>query len=92
MFVLDVGEDAGALVVYAPPGLKDQEVEISFDDGGPPKKVHTGVVERTLNGRPVYAAVFPSLQAGAYRLWRPESRPQPGFVVTAGEVIELDWR
>lgn len=92
MFVLDIGEGAGALVVYTPPALKDEEVEISFDDGAPPHKVHTGVIERTLNGRPVCAAVFPSLRAGRYKLWRPAPAPQAGFLVSPGEVTELDWR
>ncbi|HLG70184.1 MAG TPA: hypothetical protein VK009_07140 [Chloroflexota bacterium] len=92
MFVLDIGDDAGALVVYAPPALKDEEVEISFDDGGPPHKVHTGVVERLVNGAPVCAAVFPSLRAGTYTLWRPNPVPQPGFAIRPGELTELDWR
>ncbi|HEY8694342.1 MAG TPA: hypothetical protein VIR57_16565 [Chloroflexota bacterium] len=92
MFVLDVGQDAGALVVYTPPALKDEEVEISFDDGGPPHKVHTGVVQRSINGRPVCTAVFPSLRAGLYTLWRPAPPPQPGFVVSPGTITELDWR
>ncbi|MHB8621235.1 MAG: hypothetical protein ACYDAG_16995 [Chloroflexota bacterium] len=92
MFVLDIGQDAGALVVYTPPALKGEEVEISFDDGGPPHKVHTGVVERSISGRPVCAAVFPSLRAGSYRLWRPAPLPEPGFMVTPATVTELDWR
>ena len=92
MFVLDIGDGAGALVVYTPPELKDEEVEISYNDGGPPHKVHTGVVERTLNGRPVCAAVFPSLRVGDYTFWRPAPPPQPGFAVTSGTVTELDWR
>ena len=60
MFLLDVGQDRGALVLYAPSDLKDEEVEISFNDGeGTPNKVHTGVVARNVNGRMVCAAVFP---------------------------------
>ncbi|MBV8084421.1 MAG: hypothetical protein JO247_06360 [Chloroflexi bacterium] len=92
MFVLDVGEDAGALVVYTPRALKDEEVEISFDNALPPHKVHTGVVERRLNGEPVCAAIFPSLPVGTYTLWRPSPPPQPGFTIQPGKITELDWR
>jgi hypothetical protein len=92
MFLLDVGIDAGALVIYTPPALKDQEVEISQDNGGPPRKVHTGVVERQVNGQPVCAAVFPSLQVGTYTFWRPVPLPQAGCSVTVGKVTEVDWR
>ncbi len=92
MFVLDIGEGAGALVVYTGRQLKDAEVEISFDDGGPPHKFHTGVVERTIDGRPAWAAVFPSLRAGRYTFWRPQPLPLSGVKVVAGAVTELDWR
>jgi len=92
MFVLDIGDDAGALVVYTPPDMKDEEVEISWDGARPPRKVHTGVVERPLNGKPVCTAVFPSLQAGTYTLWRPDPPPMAGFEIQPGKVTELDWR
>jgi hypothetical protein len=92
MFVLDIGDDAGALVVYTRPELKDEEVEISRNEVGQPRKVHTGVVERTVNGRPVCAAVFPSLSVGEYTVWRPAPPPDAGFAIEAGKVTELDWR
>jgi hypothetical protein len=91
MFVLDVGTDAGALVIYTGPELKDAEVEISHDDGGPPRKVHTGVVERRISGRPTWAAVFPSLKAGRYSFWRPYA-VRSGAEIAPGRVTELDWR
>jgi hypothetical protein len=92
MFVLDVGADAGALVVYTSRALKDEEVEISIDNGLPPHKVHTGVVERRLNGEPVCAAIFPSLPVGAYTLWRPAPPPDRRFAIEPGKITELDWR
>ena len=92
MFVLDIGKDAGALVVYTPGALKDEEVEISFNDGDLPKKIHTGVVERSVQGQPVCAAVFPSLRVGDYTFWRPAPPPQAGFAIQPGKVTELDWR
>ena len=92
MFVLDIGQDAGALVVYTSAELCDEEVEISYDDLAPARKVHTGVVRRSIGGRPVFAAVFPSLKAGSYTFWRPRPLPQSNCHVAAGEVTELDWR
>ncbi|MHB8621045.1 MAG: phospholipase [Chloroflexota bacterium] len=91
MFVLDIGQDAGALVVYTPESLNGEEVEISSNLGGA-RKVHTGVVERGINGAPVCAAVFPSLLAGDYTIWRPDPPPDGGFTIMGGQVTELDWR
>ena len=92
MFVLDVGHDGGALVVYTSPSMKDAEVEISYDGDELLKKVHTGVVQRAINGQPVCAAVFPSLRAGQYTFWRPQPLPQAAVAIRPGQVVELDWR
>jgi hypothetical protein len=91
--VLDIGEDIGALILYTPSGLHGQEIEIS-PVGDDRSRVHTAILERSVNGRTVYAGVYAELRAGDYRLWGDSSvadRPQR-VTIAAGAVAEVDWR
>jgi hypothetical protein len=60
--VLDIGGEIGALVIYTPVELRELEIEISR--AGESKRVHTQVHERVVNGRTLFAGVFPDLAAG----------------------------
>lgn len=64
--VLELGAGAGALVLYAGQELAGREVEVEHRDTG--KRTHTEVHERVVNGRTVFAGVFPELAEGAYRV------------------------
>src|SRR5690348_9167172 len=66
--VLDIGQDIGALIIYTAPGLRGREIEVS-PQGTVATRVHAEVLERRINGRPVFAAVFPGLRAGDYDIW-----------------------
>ncbi len=90
--LMDIGTDLGALVVYAPPGLAGQEVEVvpADWDGGHPR--HNVVrPRRVAGGEVVYAAVFPDLPAGDYRPFGGWSCSQGRLRVTAGQVLETTW-
>jgi hypothetical protein len=89
--VLDIGRDIGALVIYTAAELRGQEIEVS-PRGTVATRVHVEVLERRINGRPVFAAVFPQLRAGDYDI--SESAPNHTSVVTiaGGEVSTIDWR
>src|SRR5919202_5337785 len=67
--VLDIGQDIGALIVYTGPELRGREIEIS-PKGNAARRTHMEVLERTVTGQTVWAAVFPALSAGDYSLWR----------------------
>jgi hypothetical protein len=84
--VLDIGEDVGALVLYVPRHLHGSEIELSRV-GQEDRRVHTAVLERAFNGRTAYAAVYPELAAGTYRVWIDS---EPTVTITAGSVAELD--
>jgi hypothetical protein len=88
--VLDIGQDVGALVIYTEAALRGREIEVS--PRGTTARVHVEVLERRINGRPVFAAVFPGLRAGDYDIW--EDFPKSGGTVTivGGEVATVDWR
>ena len=89
--ILDIGDDAGAVVFYTSPELCWQEVEIAPADL-PEAKTHTDVTERLVAGTIIYTGVFPPLPAGDYRVCRPESRTNQRFTIAPGQVTEVDWR
>ena len=89
--VLELGGDIGALIVYTGPELHGSEIEISrLDDDD--RRSHKDVLERSIDGRPTYAAVFDLLSQGSYTLWVDDSPRARDVAVEAGHVAELDWR
>jgi Domain of unknown function (DUF4331) len=87
--VLDIGGDIGALVVHATAALRGREVEVSPVVAGT-QRVHAVVHQRQAAGRPVFAAVFPSLAQGDYLLWDGE-RTLGRVTITGGQVTEAGW-
>jgi hypothetical protein len=89
--VLDLGGDIGALILYTDPAMLGVEVEISAceeDD----RRSHKEVLERQINGHPVYSAVFDNVRAGRHTLWLDDKARERNVVVTGGVVAEVDWR
>jgi hypothetical protein len=88
--VLDIGEDIGALIVHTDAGMVGVEVEISAtgEDG---RRSHKDVLEREINGRPAYTAVFDKIREGTYTLWVGDVARERGVAITGGAVAELDW-
>jgi hypothetical protein len=86
--VLNIGDDIGALIIYTREDLRERQIEVS-SPGIDARKIHNVVHERRLNGRPVFAAVFPTLAAGDYKTW---TNPTSEFTIAGGQVAELDWR
>jgi hypothetical protein len=89
--VLDIGEDVGALVLYAPPELHGREIEVSpiGQDG---QRVHTAVLARRIASQTIFAAVYPELRAGSYRIWSDDPSRIAEVTIAAGRVAEIDWR
>jgi hypothetical protein len=88
--VLDIGDGVGALVVYTPPTCWGQEIEVSR--AGETTRIHTDVLERRVEGRSLFAAVFASLPTGDYTVWRDDVTPGGSVAIDSGGVAELDWR
>lgn len=89
--VLEIGEDVGALIVHADPGLHGAEIEISpsRDDH---LRSHKEVLERSINGSPAFTAVFDAMPAGSYTLWMAGRARVRDLKVPGGEIVEVDWR
>lgn len=87
--VVELGAGIGALILYTPPGLDGEEIEISRDDE--PGRTHSRVRPRPLPGETRYAAVYPGLRAGRYTVWRDERTPAATVTVTGGQVSSCRW-
>jgi hypothetical protein len=68
--LLDVGGDVGALIVYADAALAGREIDILPVDPGT-VGTHAIVRRRELPSGAQYAAVYPRLPSGRYRLASP---------------------
>jgi hypothetical protein len=88
--VLDIGEDLGALIVHTDAGMVGVEVEISAT-GSDGERSHKEVLEREIEGRPAYTAVFDKVRAGSYTLWVDGVARERGVVTVGGALVELDW-
>ena len=89
--VMELGADIGALVLYTPPGLDGEEIEISRDDEPGGHRTHSQVRARPLPGQTRYAAVYPGLPAGRYTIWRDQRTPAATVSVTGGQVSSCQW-
>jgi hypothetical protein len=88
--VLDIGADLGALIVHTDAAMLGVEVEISAT-GHDDQRSHKDVLEREINGRPAYTAVFDKVREGSYTLWVDDVAHTRHVVVSGGSVSELDW-
>ncbi len=86
--VLELGPGIGALILYTPAEMDGEEIEISRD--GEPR-THSRVRPRHMPGQTRHAAVYPSLPAGRYTVWRDEHRPAATVTVAGGVVSNCDW-
>lgn len=94
--VMELGAGIGALILYTPPGLDGEEIEISRDDepGAPSPgtaRTHSRVRPRPVAGMTRYAAVYPGLPAGRYTIWRDGQTPATAATVTGGQVSSCYW-
>lgn len=88
--VLDVGGEIGALVLHATASHVGDEIEIS-PVKAPDRRTHVAVHPRDVDGRTVYAAVYPELLEDTYQLWSPTGEPVLEVSVAGGRVVEATW-
>ncbi len=86
--VLDIGEDIGALVIYTKQEMLGREIEVSPKDNQT-QKIHTAVLERKVNGRTYFAALFLELPEGDYITL---TTPSSEITIIGGQVTELNWQ
>jgi hypothetical protein len=89
--MLNIGADTGALIISTGPEWHGREIEISPKDKEPAVRTHVAVRARHVRGGVRYTAVFPTLPAGPYVLWRNQSEAAGAVVVAGATVTEVDW-
>jgi hypothetical protein len=89
--VLNIGDDIGALIIYTSAAQHGQEIEVS-PRGDDARRNHTAVLERRVNGRSIFAALFLALPAGDYRIWSDDPNLPHTATIVGGEVAQVDWR
>jgi hypothetical protein len=89
--VLDIGGDIGALVLYTNADRDGEEIELSRAAPGA-ERFHNQVHERRFNGRVLFAAVYPEVEAGEYHIWGDGPDPVGTVTIRGGAITELDWR
>ncbi|MCW6005141.1 phospholipase [Micromonospora sp. CPCC 205371] len=89
--MLNIGADVGALIITTGPEWHGHEIEISRKGDVPEVRTHVAVRARKVSGGVRYTAVFPSLPAGAYVIWRNETEPAGTVVVAGATVTEIEW-
>jgi len=88
--LLDIGERTGALVLTAPPQREGLEVEI-HPSSDPSHRTHVWVLPRAGREGVVFAAVFPSLEAGDYTVLDPDGSVASTVSVPANQVTRACW-
>ena len=89
--VLDIGEELGALIIYADPAMHGREIEIS-PAGQDGNRSHKEVLERTEGDRAAFTAVFDALPTGTYTLWVDDQPRARNVIIDRGGIVHLDWR
>jgi hypothetical protein len=87
--VLDIGLDAGALVVYAPEAWVGDELDVTREGEPRSHHRHLQVRRRRAPVGDVVAGVLPSLGAGRYTVWGPSGSAIATVSVAAGEVTSV---
>ncbi len=76
------------MVIYPHDRYRGREIEISpRDEIG--HRVHTGVHERGTQAGPVLSAIFGSLPAGEYVIWKDAATDAGTVMVPEGAVAEI---
>jgi hypothetical protein len=89
--VLELGACIGALILYTPSDLDGAEIEISRDGIPGARRTHSQVRPRHLPAAITYAAVYPSLPAGQYTIWRDGDHQAATATIAGGQVTTCHW-
>ncbi len=87
--VLDIGEDVGALILYADESCLGKEIDLT--PAGRPRShhLHTMVRRRRSLDRSFVAGVYAEVRAGHYTLWGLDGAPLAEVTIVGGQVTEI---
>jgi hypothetical protein len=67
--VLDIGDDVGALIIYADESCLGSEIDLTPAGAPRSHQTHTMVRRRRATGRDIIAGLYPELREGTYTVW-----------------------
>jgi hypothetical protein len=87
--VLDIGDDIGALILFAEEGCLGQEIDLTPVGVPRSHQMHTMVRRRRAVDREFIAGVYPELVEGSYVVWGLDGMPLGEVTVRGGQVSEF---
>jgi len=87
--VLDIGDDIGALILYAEEECLGQEIDLTPVGAPRSHHMHTMIRRRRGVGREFIAGVYPELQEGEYTVWGLDGHPLGDVTIVGGRVGEF---
>ena len=78
----------GAVIVYLPPAAAGQELQLADAR----RDCRTDAMDRRLRGHPFTCAIFHWVPPGRYMLRWPSVGRERTVAVTAGQLVQVDWR
>ena len=87
--MLDIGDDIGALILYAEESCLGLEIDVT--PAGAPRShhVHTMIRRRRAFDREFIAGVYPELVEGTYTVWGIDGHPLGEVTIFGGQVSEF---
>jgi len=87
--ILDIGDDIGALILYADESCLGVEVDLT--PAGAPRShhMHTMIRRRRTFDREFIAGVYPELLEGTYTVWGIDGHPLGEVTIVGGQVSEF---
>ena len=82
--ILDIGGDVGALVLNTTEGMNGREIDLIDVEGL--GATHSEVRPRHLEGQTLFAAVYPALPEGTYKIAGTDQH----IVIEGGHVTEVE--
>jgi len=89
--IMELGAAVGALILYTPADLDGAEIEISRHGDPLARRTHSQVRQRHVASATKYAAVYSTLAAGDYTIWRDADRPAATVTITGGQITNCRW-
>jgi hypothetical protein len=89
--ILEIGPGVGALILHTPAELNGHEIEISPTGILCGTRTHSQVRERPVDSGTGYAAIYPTLAAGRYTIWRDHHTSVGTVMVAEAKVTRYDW-
>jgi hypothetical protein len=87
--VLDIGDDIGALVLYADESCLGLEIDLTPVGAPRSHHLHTMIRRRRAVEREFIAGVYPELVEGVYTVWGIDGRPLGDVTIEGAHVSEF---